>query len=416
MIKNELSTEFGYPVSEIILTGIGEYPPVNVYFGLDASDQIEYQDFKLRISYIPLIDTSLYSYNEQRFTDRFRTYRPYNQQANVISNEVLGELHEKVLRRGNGDSENISILHDKYTDAAPSGDKVGDYVITTREVEVNLYTTKITYTLNKYFAHLKKYAAILEEYRQYRIPNENIVRSQRTFHKFAKFGFSQNLDNTSIFDVGMYVSANEINLMKMNLYNIVLPAVSYNFNNTMVFEAEMESNRVAGRSIESFTDDYYKEIPVTYTDDNGMIETSTTFNFGRDFETFTDQDSLDLPKYLGDLNEEFYSESHLITKDAREQLAVSLQIHHMVEDEKIHLNEAFCRNNGLIGGRGLQNTDFQMAFLNIRPVNKRFLEASDTLEEPDILEEHYLEFYAYSSDGYIATTSHVNGSGQNAAS
>lgn len=277
---------------------------------------------------------------------------------------------------------NVSLIRDNYSLQAATGDKLGEYIISTKETEINLYTTKITYTLNKYFAQLKKYAAILEEYRQYAIPNENIVRSQRTIHGFAKINTLESLPSGQVSDseynLSEYVSDREINLFKMNLYNIVLPAVSYNLNNTLIFEAEFETNAVAGYSIEQTTNaDYYKQVPVKYTDDNGMIETFATLNFGKDFVNFTEQDSQDLPKHTGSLAHTFFSDGMFLVKDAREQLAVSLQLHHIVENEDIHLNDGFSRVNGLIGGKGLNNSDLKVAFLNIKPTDQKYLDNAE---------------------------------------
>lgn len=273
---------------------------------------------------------------------------------------------------------NISTLREDYTETADSGDRVGDYVISTREVEISLYTTKTTYTLNKHFAQLKKYAAILEEYRQYAIPNQNLVRSQRTIHGFAKLNTLDSLPaaqtSDSEFDKSSYIDDGELNLFKMSMYNIALPAVSYNMNNTLIFETEFETNAVAGYRITPTSDaDYYKEVPVKYADSNGMINDYSTLAFGKDFASFDSTTSHDLPKYTGGLSTTFFSDYRLVEKDAREQLAFSLQVHHIVENPIIHVNDGFSRENGLIGGKGLNHPDLKVAFFDIRPERTKFL-------------------------------------------
>jgi hypothetical protein len=400
--------------SEIYSTNFRDYP-VDTNEGFDnvLLSAIGPWDLKLKIKYVPLVDSQLFSYKETRLEDRYRTYRTYNQQANVISNEVLGELHEKVLRRGNGDSMNISILHQSYYNIANSGESVGDYIISTKETDVNLYTTRTTYTLNKYFAQLKKYAAILEEYRQYAIPNENVVRSQRTIHGFAKVNTLASLPTGQVSDseynIDEYITTNEINLFKMNLYSIALPSVSFNLNNTLIFEAEFETNAVAGYGIEATPETtQYIQTPVKYTDGSGMIGTTATLSFGRDFETFNKTISQELPKYTGALSNTFFSDTVFLVKDAREQLAISLQLHHIVENNDIHLNDGFSRENGLIGGRGIADSDFQVAFLNMKPNDKKYLDVTD------ILSTEVLGWY--SDPDYVSTSTKTNNSGLMATS
>jgi hypothetical protein len=66
-----------------------------------------------------------------------------------------------------------------------------------------------------------------------------------------------------------------------------------------------------------------------------------------------------------------------LIKDAREQLAISLQLHHIVENEDIHLNDGFSRVNGLIGGKGLNSSDLKVAFLNIKPTDQKYLDNTE---------------------------------------
>ena len=42
-------------------------------------------------------------------------------------------------------------------------------------------------------------------------------------------------------------------------------------------------------------------------------------------------------------------------KDAREQLAISLQLHHIDTTGKVYINSGFTAHNGLVGGPGLKN-------------------------------------------------------------
>jgi hypothetical protein len=250
-------------------------------------------DLQFRVTYTPMIDTNLFTYRERKFDDddEMKTFQVYNQTATVIDSDVLANLHDKVIKRGSGKSLNLTYLHDDYAGILVKGKRIDDYIITSNDIIYGYSGIKVIYNLDEYYAKLQKYVAVLEEYRQYSIPNENIVTRQLTMNRFAKF--SKALDNTTnVIDVAKYIgdSTEEINLVRLRdplLTNgAVLPATNFAFNSTLVFETTFESNASAGpQSSDLSPVDASTRIdtPITYVDVNGRIEKLMEIRFGTDF-------------------------------------------------------------------------------------------------------------------------------------
>lgn len=313
---------------------------------------------------MPYIDTNIFTYRERYDgADEIVTQQYYNQSATVISHEVLGELHDKVIRRGSGSGVDHTLLHKSWADTPSVGKRIGEYVITSADHVVSREGIRSTYNLDKYFAKLQKYVAVLEKYRQFSIPNENIVNRQVTINEFAKFSNTIETNTSHLLDVRAYIGStnNEINLIRLNsssygYKDITLPTTNFAFNNSMIWEASMESNAVAGYKSVEIDDKKRRDEPVVYTNDNGRLGGAhITFHTGYDKNEFNKDSSNTLPQYNAVDTTIWRYDSYMFEKDSREKLSFSLQLHHVDTTGKLYLNKPFAAKNGLIGGNGLNN-------------------------------------------------------------
>ena len=73
---------------------------------------LEIFDFRFKIEYIPYTETNLFTYRERKLNEPEElTTQTYNPQANVISSDVLGELHDKVSKSNTGSQKQQSYIH-----------------------------------------------------------------------------------------------------------------------------------------------------------------------------------------------------------------------------------------------------------------------------------------------------------------
>jgi hypothetical protein len=351
-------------------------------YGARVSDNI----FELRFSleYQPLIEMELFTFRERKEDDELTTFQFYNQDANVVSNEVLGDLHDKVIKKGSGSNMIETYLHKNISDRLPIHERAGEYIITSRSTNWFKTSSKIVYNLDKFYSKLQKYIGVLEKYRQYAIPNESIVKRQITINVFGKFSDAP-AANTSKFFPLRYLENSEyaVDMLRFGSSinsGVVLPLTSFAFNNSLVFEAVFESNVKVGDQSSHISSSKRVNKPVIYTDANGRINGNRYVAFSRKFSSFEMEDSYDLPDYNGTFRSSIYINSSLsINKDARENLAISLQLHHIDTTGKIYLNGNYTKECGLIGGEGFNTNDLFVVFLNKRPFETKQVTTSDII-------------------------------------
>ena len=69
----------------------------------------------------------------------------------------------------------------------------------------------------------------------------------------------------------------------------------------------------------------------------------------------------------------------VMNKDAREQLSISLQMHHVDTTGKVYINAALAAYNGLVGGLGL-TTNTKLLYLNEKPYYKEVVDSNSVLQ------------------------------------
>ena len=126
---------------------------------------------RFRITYIPYTETKLYTYRERKTNMLERqTTQNYNAQANVISSEILGELHDKVSKSNSGSQKQLTLLHKDRSEMLKIGASGGDYIITASSIYVNMHGISAQYELDKFYEKLNNYVSVLEKWRQFSIP------------------------------------------------------------------------------------------------------------------------------------------------------------------------------------------------------------------------------------------------------
>lgn len=340
-------------------------------------------ELRFRIKYTPYIETNILTYRERKTNDSEKiTTQYYNQQANVISSDVLAELHDKVSKSNTGNEVNISFLSKSYQDRIRVGYKVGDYIITSATHKVNLYGINSYYALDKFFVKLNTYVAVLEKWRQFSIPSENIVRRQISLLRFAKFSHTKSTATGNL-RVANYLGdeTREIQMMRLAIpqaSNIVSSTSNFAFNNALIWETTMAGNATAGSRSLSNTSSQRKDQPVRYTDINGRFNGVPTITFFDKFPYDMDTNaSHNLPiAPLIFAADAWFNQALAIGKDAREQLSFSLQLHHVDTTGKLYINRGFAAQNGLVGGPGLTN-GLTSAHLHIKPFYQDIIDLAD---------------------------------------
>ena len=348
-------------------------------------------EFRFKIEYVPYTETNLFTYRERKLnTSEELTTQNYNQQANVISSDVLGELHDRVSKSNTGSQKQQSYIHKDTDEKLEVGFRNGDYIITSAAHSVGMAGINSQYSLDKYFVKLNTYVAVLEKWRQSSIPSENVVRRQLTINRFAKFSYDKaaSIPNLSI---PLYLAdqTKEITNIRFGPLpgagaSYVISANSYPFNNNIVIEATIPSNSIAGSQSAPNTSNQRFDLPLRYTNGNGRFENKYMYNmfsvsfFSRYTSEMTREQSdlLPLSKVVDDTTNFLQFSSDEIDKDAREQLAISLQLHHIDTTGKLYINRGFAAQNGLVGGPGLTN-GITVAHLRIKPFNQDIIDSTD---------------------------------------
>jgi hypothetical protein len=353
---------------------------------------LNYGALRARITYTPYINTKLITYKERKETGDpvYQTTMFYNQSANTVSDEVLAELHDKVIKRGNAPTQTLKKIHTSLSQIPPLGRLVANYVITAEDITIMPEHATVEYILSKDYAKLNQYVAVLEKYRQFAIPNEQVVDRQFTINEFAKFSRTS-VNKSASLAVASYVGTNEANLMTVNTsatyklpgdnttYSTPIMAfatTNFAFNNSLVFEMQFVSNAAAGSESILFTTNNNANLirrlerPIPYVDNTGYFQTITSLQLGTNIASqFSLTDSYEYPIFTGEALASIHLTRALIpiNKDARERLSISYILHHIDETQKVYLNPGWALRNGLIGGPGY--TGLRFAYFNLRPID-----------------------------------------------
>jgi hypothetical protein len=356
---------------------------------IGAIGDMNFGNLQARVVYTPYINTKLFTFKERKETDdpTHITTTFYNQSANTISDDVLAELHDKVIKRGNAPTETIKMRYSNPSSAFGIGRRVADYIITARDITISAEDVIVEYVLSKDYTKLNQYVAVLEKYRQFAVPSDQVVDRQITINEFAKFSRTA-ATKTSALVVGSYVGTKEIGILLVDpnstyklpdntatqfVREIMLPTTNFAFNNALVFEAQFQTNASAGgQSVVNplNADGRRLERPYLYTDNTGYMQRFSTLKLVTDIgSSMSLTDSHELPAFINETpgTTHLALSSVYVDKDARERLSMSYMLHHIDTTDKVFINRGWALRNGLIGGPGY--TGLRFAYFNLRPIN-----------------------------------------------
>ena len=367
--------------------------------GIMIDDNIVYSTYsdinipvmRFNIQYTPYINTKIFTYKERKETDepQFVSTMTYNQSANTVSDEVLGELHDKVVKRNAAPTKTFKVVENSLNNIPYLGVRAGNYIVSAQDITINADNAVVEYVLSKDYAKLNQYVAVLEKFRQFAIPSEQVVDRQLTIERFGKLSFTQ-ATNTSNITVEDYAAQDEVNILRLNTnatYTLpgsdtviptplqYIPPTNFAFNNALVFEGQYPTQSLAGFKSEPYEGNETTrrlEAAQPYANNLGRFTQFTTITFAHNtVGTFSIEDSHNLPTLTDSVDNTILSLSLVdVDKDARERLSVSLIIHHIDETGIVHINKNFAKQNGLIGGPGFTGQSFTWKYLTTKPYDE----------------------------------------------
>lgn len=362
---------------------------------------------QFRIEYFPFVETNIKSflpYNDADSNTEVISQQYFNQQDNVVSINSLEELHRRVINRGRGSTETLTFL-DRTMDVIPDlGTKINNFVLTSAQHTINRRNIISDYNFDEFFAKLNRFLAVLEEYRQFSIPNEKLVKRQFDTEIFAKFRTEPTSGQLIIPED--YIGSEPINAIQF-LFNPeidpqggfatvpqTLPSVITPFNNQVRIEVETLTNTKSGDTsvpiIKSGrtppfdpADDFEPtrlNQPVIYTDENAFLQNMVV----RFLKNYTDspidwtlEDSFNLP-ITPDKNALLFDTVQEIQKDPREILRYTFAIHHIDDTQKGRITKEWSKNLGMVQGVGLEHPSIRLVFLKRKySVNETIIDPSD---------------------------------------
>ena len=276
-------------------------------------------------------------------------------------------------------------VHRSIAEIVPVGYRFGDYIITQSSNQIFPQSITSHYEFDQFFLKLNTYVAVLEKWRQFAIPSENIVTRQITLNKFAKFSLTSASDTAGV-NEAMYLGDKELKILRVSrpgVTGVYLPITNFAFNNSLVWEGFFAGNVSAGVKSEEFDTDKRVDRPHIYTNQDGRFNSTVVLRFATEFDDpITLEQSFNLPvsPAVTDPNNLFVNQTTpTIDKDAREALAFSLQLHHIDTTGIVYINDQFTKYNGLIGGPGINPANRGLVFLNKKMYDKKIATVADDI-------------------------------------
>lgn len=345
-------------------------------------------DVQSRVQYRPYINTDIISFSPVQSADQadeITSVQYYNQQNNDVDSRALAELHDKVIKRGRGNNLIYTLLNKDYDELIDVGKRVDKFVLSGANHVIDRNHILTDYTLSETFAKLNKYVAVLERYRQFSVPQENIVKRQISENIFAKFETAPNEEVTLL--ASDYIGTKQgyvLQIIPENDSNNIqyFPTTHYPFNNQIRFEVELPTNSKSGdRTIDFVPEpslfrpnpqpDPGSRVsrPILHIDENGFLEEASiklVEKMRGDNEVWEFIDSHNLPLRNIQQDTLFYEKIKTIKKDSREQLRFVLAVHHIENTQQGRFTNLWAKQIGLIDeNAGLNSNNIKLAFLNI---------------------------------------------------
>lgn len=335
-------------------------------------DNVEYQNIRMRVTYIPQFDSVLHAEKYNTDTVNKYTMMQSNQNASVVSTEtVLKTTGAEINAYGNNQ---IVTTHqiDDLTNEWEVGDFTEDnFIISRKEVFYFQDYILVKYQWDKDYQKRNEDIEIKSELQLYAIPSSGISPRQLYYKEYIYVGFNTTSETTLMNNRAKQIALNifEQSITTRNDYNqsiqnalvtnedvlttinpILLPVISVGGRNVLNFNFGFDSPNVAGLRLDTTSQSIPLLEPVLYTDDGGLAE---TINFELiDTADVNDPTTLPLIPYA-DRNQSLVGSiftDFLIKKDAAEQISFSYQIH-MIPNTNIVLGDYLVTRNNLIETR-----------------------------------------------------------------
>lgn len=376
------------PIDDISANNLGTF-----FYG-NESDMVNasrIRDLEFQVDYKAYVDSKIYNYREQntRLGTSIST-QSHSQITNTTSNLLYGELLDRISRANSGFDKTIRYMIKDSGNILKIGARAGDYIITGGLLNINKTHINATYSFDEFYAKINHYIGLREQWRQFEIPTENILTQQATTGLFAKIVYDvEGADGKEVKGISHYLGNKKLDNLTLTSTTdrdlgptvetpYILSAISYPFNNTIVAEASTQDNNLIGSESEM------------RRKDNNELELNKRFNspnvidYGEikdlSFNTTISRPGLFDNKLDGHMlprvrpEEANYAAERFVvpairsmTKDARERIKWSLQIHHVDETGEWYINPSFVALNGLVGGPGLGSENLKVVMLDFKP-------------------------------------------------
>jgi hypothetical protein len=368
---------------------------------------------QFRPVYKPFVETNITSYlpyNDANSSSEIISKQFFNQESNVVSINALEELHNRVINRGRGSTEILTYLGRTLDDIPEPGSKIDEFVLSSARHTINRTSITSDYNLDQFFAKLNKFVAVLEEYRQFSIPNENLVKRQFDREIFGKFR-KEPTTTSAIISEEDYISSKAIRAIQV-IPNFTflpfgggidgerqnLPVVVTPFNNQIRIETEFITNSKTGdKSSEIDGEPKRRNEPVIHINNDGFLERMRVRlleSYEEDSVNWTVDDAHNLP-VSEDKTATLFDQTEIINKDPREILRYSFSIHHIDDTQQGRVTQHWARHLGIVDNAGLNGPFIRLVFLD------RKLEQEEKTENSWIL---YSRSMNTSIDGGITFT------------
>ena len=373
------------------------YAIVNIFNALGVNIGGNDADFAnnlfYRITYIPLSSLRV-TQKKPYLTHNGAGTLIYNQTGNTVESEFFGRKMKGTIARIGNKIKRRTYLITKLKNLPHAGqiyypDGVPEK-ITNVDREFDLMRIKATVTSVPNFNRLAEYTGVNSNYRLYDISErqtgerfvhyeETCVISNRAIVSTTNSLFSTVY--TRFAYTSLFTSAAEAdNLQKISAMviaskagrteedaatavantNIVKACASFGFGNSLVFYANMEDNYGAGRQS---SNDYWTSSDkrrtskqVRYPDMLGNISTMDVYMYS----TVDSVDGFKYPEYAENPPQNYlYAATSLgttsapffISKDSREALNITIQLHHQADDLDIIIGPGLCKYNPLVSAK-----------------------------------------------------------------
>lgn len=331
-------------------------------------------NLQFKITYIPMVSARVKQVKPNVEEMAFRNVLSYNQSANMVSANALGEHLKGVVAKYGVPEKKIMLTVSKLSEVPKINTIYGEYTITSVKTETYNNFILVEVGMSKDFNNKSAYLSINSQRRYYEVSEKASYQRYVIYEEYCLIGDEFDCNESTLmteYSMTGFINSfttgalTNIGLVKMQgltadgtaLPEIVRPVVTLGIGNSMLLAFYFEDNYSAGQSA-SYNGDTKIQENVKYVDVHGEIDKlKLTFAQVKDFEY-----SYNLAVQTGDLYphgasvpsghmQEVFStgtEPIELYKDNREQIAISYQMHFLATQN---------RKNIIIGsGMGRKNT------------------------------------------------------------